>query len=83
MMGEELNLKQPLWFLKQTAIIPLHSINWFIFLMEAHIILWEIYTKSLYKMYINFSLQGVNYHTLQNYLTSELTGVVVVTLWES
>ena len=62
MMGEELNMKQPLWFLKQTAIITLHSINWFIFLMEAQIILCEVYTKSLYKMYINFSLQGVNYH---------------------
>lgn len=50
--------------------------------MEAHIVLCEVYTKSLYKMYINFSLQGVNYHTLQNYLTTELVGVVA-TLCES
>jgi len=45
--------------------------------MEVHVVLCEVYTKSLYKMYINFSLQGINYHTLQNYLTTELVGVVV------
>jgi len=50
--------------------------------METHIVLCEVHTKSLHKIYINFSLQGVNYHTLQNYLTTELVGVVV-TLWES
>lgn len=45
--------------------------------MEADVVVCEVYTKSLYKIYINFSLQGVNYHTLQNYLTTELVGVVV------
>jgi len=45
--------------------------------MEAHVVLYEVYTKSLYKIYINFSLQGVNYNTLQNYLTPELVGVLV------
>jgi len=45
--------------------------------METHIVLCEVHTKSLHKIYINFSLQGVNYHTLQNYLTTELVGVVV------
>ena len=50
--------------------------------MEAHIVLCELYTKSLYRMYINFGLQGINYHTIQNYLTTELVGVLV-TICES
>ena len=49
---------------------------------QTYIVLCEVYTKSLHKMYINFSFQGINYPTLKNYLTTELVEIVM-TLWQS